>query len=129
MNLSLFEDNLDRYGGDLATWPRDVRRAAADFVGESVEARASLQAMAEVERFLIASRPTGTAADRFAETASRQMQARPVPRTAHRAAWAAAAMVMLVLGLFVGDIRPTSDDSVDVLMATSLEPMGVIDVD
>ena len=38
-------------------------------------------------------------------------------------------MVMLVLGLFVGDIRPTSEDSVDMLVATSLDPMGVTDVD
>ena len=129
MNMSLFEDTLDRYGGDLATWPRDVRASAADFLAGSGEAQAALRTMGEVERFLVASRARADGPDRLAETASRRSQVRPAPRNAHRAAWAAAAMVVLVLGLFVGDIRPISDDGVDVLMATSLDPMGVTDVD
>ena len=129
MNVSIFEDNLDRYGGDFASWPLDLRDAAADFARGSIEAAAALRATTEVERFLASSRPSTSGPDRLAETASRYIQARPAPRNAQRAAWAAAAMVMLVLGLFVGDIRPTSDDGVDVLMATSFEPMGATDVD
>ena len=85
MNLSIFEDNLDRYGGDFASWPLDLRDAAADFARGSTEAAAALRTMAEVERFLTSSRPSASGPDRLAETASRQ-PSRPVPRRGMRSA-------------------------------------------
>lgn len=133
-DLQLFEDNLDRWGGDLARWPLDARRDAATLLAGSALARALHAAMLEVERVLappLANEDAGFTD--FAAVATRRPQekARRVSPTVRRAGWGAAAAAALVLGMVVGDSNLGGhDDSPDQVLASALGPsVGSVDVD
>ncbi len=131
MNLSTFEDHLDRHGSDLARWPADSRAEAAALLDTTPRARTLLHAMQDVDAYLRVKRPPSTeAAGHIAATAMRQRQALPHHRLSRNAAWSAAAGVALFLGCCLGGIAPQQhDDTPDVVLATSLDASGATDVD
>ena len=106
MELSTFLDHLDGHGGDVAAWPNDTRIGAEALMVHSSPARAALVATLEVERLLRegAARDgaPGLAADVLAARAMRRPQDHAASRSARpatRAMVAAAAMVVLCLGV------------------------------
>ena len=129
MMMETFEALLDRHGGETANWPAADRDAALVLLTDDAEAQRALRAMRDAEAILFSTRAAAPTVDRLAEIASRQRQARHVPPAARRVGWAAAAMVVLALGVAVGDLRPTHDDGTDTYLAASLDSVGATDVE
>lgn len=131
MDVAGFEDHLDRYGADLNAWPAVTRAEAAVLLEASPQARAAFLSMSEVERFLRVRPPLATSGiDAMAAKAMTQRQLVPPRRGAARAGWAAAAAVVLSLGVFVGDVSPPDhDESPDRVMAAAFDTTGSVDVD
>ena len=132
MELSTFEDLLDLHGGDLARWPSDARVAANALLAGSAEARALRDGMAEVEAVLRRSSTPVAAGglDAIAARATRHRQETPVRRSALRASWAAAATIVLLVGLWIGAYAPVEHDaSPDRVMASALGAGGAADVE
>ena len=131
MELSTFEDLLDLHGGDLARWPEPERAAAAALLDISPEAHALHAGMAEIEAVL--RRPAasgGPGADLVAARAMRHRQETPARRLALRAGWAAAAAIVLLVGIAIGDRgNATRDVSPDRVLAVALDSGGPTDVD
>lgn len=130
-NLVLFENGLDRWGGDLAGWPDEARRDAVALLAVSAPARELHESMLEVERALALPLTGDTGFDRFTAVATRQPQeqrARPMLR---RAGWGAAIAAALVLGILIGDTNiGAHDDTPDQVLASALGPStGTLDVD
>ncbi len=131
MNLISFEDHLDRYGGDLARWPAEIRAAAVVFLEATPEARGMLRAMEDVEAVLRAKLTPLFAVDRIAAIATRETQLSSRRWLTRKAAgWSAAAVFALFLGCMLGGIVPQQhDESPEVVVAASLDASGAIDVD
>ena len=131
MELSTFEDMLDLHGGDVARWPSADRAAATAFLAVSSDARGLRDAMAEVEAVLRSPpTPSSGALDRLAAHAMRHRQETPARRLALRAGWAAAAAIVLFVGLAVGAWAPLEHDvSPDGVVASALGTGGAADVE
>lgn len=132
-DLQTFEDDMDRWGGDLVRWPRDARRDAEALLAGSAPARALQAAMIEVERALALPPGDDAGFTDFAAIATRRPQER-LRRTssmARHAGWGAAIAAALVLGIVVGDVNLGGhDDSPDQVLASALGPsVGTLDVD
>lgn len=130
IDLHAFEDNLDRWGGDLARWPAAARRDAETALAGSVPARALHAATLEMERALDLPSFEPGFTD-FAAVAMRRPQERRTPPVLRRAGWGAAVAAALVLGIMAGDITPGGfDESPDQVLASALGPSaGAVDVD
>lgn len=127
-DLRDFLDSLDLYGGRLEAWPDDLRRTAQELLAVSQEARAHLAAMRRAELALVATRGVGSiACDALVAGAMRHHQERVQPVLRRRLPWAAAAVVALVAGVYVGQIPKANDNPTDVVMA-ALDPSGGHDV-
>ena len=83
--------------------------------------------MSEIETLLREARPRPS--DRVAARAMDHRQVRRVPSAVRRAGWAAAAMIALLLGLFVGGAGPDREDGPDHVMTAAFDSAGAIDVD
>lgn len=113
MNLSQFEDNLDRFGADMSAWPAALRAPAADLAATDPAARAALRTMQEIEAVFAVPPPAAaetSPASALAARAMRHRQIQPVRPAIRRAAWASAAAAALVLGVFIGDLAPRQRD-------------------
>ena len=131
MNLSAFEDHLDRRGSNLARWPAEIRTGAMALLETSPRARAMLRAMEDVEALLQVRRaPSVEGVEMIAAVAMRHRQVVPQRRLSRGAAWSAAAGIALFLGCLLGGIAPQQhDDTPEVTLAASLDATGAIDVD
>lgn len=129
MDLPDFEDGLDRFGADLATWPAALRSPASALIESSAAARATQADLREIEDLLRRDRPTSLDTGVVASRAMRHRQDRPVRRAVRRTGWAAAAVIALILGLFVGGIGPDREDAPDHAITTAFEQLAPIDVD
>ena len=132
MELSTFEDLLDRFGGDLAAWPAPERDAAMALLAVSSAASAQRDAMLDVELVLRQSgvRVAPGAADKIAARAMRHRQETPARRLALRAGWAAAAAIVLTVGIAIGDHGgATRDVSPDRVLSVALDSGGTADVE
>ena len=132
MELSTFEDLLDLHGGDLARWPFAERAAAATLLSTSPDARALHARMAEIEAVL--RRPAAPdapgAIDGLAARAMRHRQETPARRLALRASWAAAAAIVLLVGITIGDyLGAAYDVAPDRVVAVALDATGTSDVE
>ncbi len=131
MDLTVFEDRLDLYGADLARWPDADQVRVAALVAASVDAREILAAMAEIEAVLrdrLSHEPG--AAGVMAARAMRHRQETPTRRLARRAGLAAAAAIVLMLGISIGDIAFAEHaDDPDRVMAVAFDTGGAADVD
>ena len=136
MDLATFLQCLDSLGGDLDTWPADLRARAEVFIAGSEPAKAAVLAMGDVERWLraSASRVDARAAgvDALAALAMRRPQDRPARRMARpaaRVAFAAAAVIVLCLGLTLGWGSGQQEDGPDRVLAIALDTSGAVDAD
>ena len=132
MDLAAFEDLLDRYGGDLESWPSVHSKAATAFLATSSSAGRALDAMRMAEQVLRSTREVGAGGrvDAVAAASMRHRQQGASRRLALRAGLGAAAAALLVLGVSVGSVAASQhDDSPERLMAVSLDPPGSTDVD
>jgi hypothetical protein len=80
MDVSEFEDLIDRLGEDLTPWPEDRRLAAEALLADSSEARA-LHEEAKALRAALAAQPVRAPAglaDRIVAAAASQKKAEPV---------------------------------------------------
>ena len=132
MELSTFEDLLDRHGGDLAAWPARERDAATALLAISPAAQAQRDTMLDVERVLrraaVVAAPGAT--DQIAARAMRHRQETPARRLALRTGWAVAAAIVLVVGIAIGDYGgATRDISPDHVLAVALDSGGTTDVE
>jgi hypothetical protein len=127
-DLDEFLGALDRLGGVLDTWPPQVRAQAESALADSAEARTHLAAMQRAEAVLAATRRAADPApDDMAGRAIRSAQARPQQIVKQRLSWAAAGMLALVAGLYVGSIPRNMDNPSDVVTA-ALDPAESHDV-
>ena len=132
MDLTTFEDHLDRFGGTFGAWPEAVRDEAAALLASSTAARRVHDAMLAVEQALTTSRAAGISSrcDAMAAVAMRHRQSRPPRRLASKAGWAAAAAAILVLGLAIGTVAPRfHEDSPERVMAAALDMGAAGDAD
>lgn len=131
MNLSAFENHLDRHGSDLVRWPSDMRAGAAALLETTPRARALLRAMEDVEALLRVRRaPSPEGVEMIAAMATRHRQLVPHRRLSRGAGWSAAAGIALFLGGILGGAAPQQhEDNPEVVLAASLDATGAIDVD
>jgi hypothetical protein len=116
-NLKEFLEDLDLYGGDLATWPAAKKVDADKVLQKSAQARAELAAMRQAEAVLSATRVTHIVnGQSIAACAMRARQERPVTVAIRRTSWLVAGSAALVLGIVAG-ILPFSERPSDVLGA------------
>ena len=109
MDLTAFEDGLDRYGGDLLRWPAELRAGAEAVLRIDAAARAELAALEAAESGLRAARrphERSPAIARLAAAASRGRQTGPGTRVARRTAVAATMAAALAVGVVLGGLLP-----------------------
>ena len=133
MDLTAFEDYLDRWGGDMTAWPSETRVKAAALLERSDTARAALKVMTDLESILGSSvlLPSVDAGS-IAAVAMRHRQERPISRwmlQTRRAGLATAAAVVLFLGIFLGQTTPSGEDGPDRVLAIAFDSTGASDVD
>ena len=145
MDLAAFIHCLDSRGGDLDTWPADVRARAEVLMADSAmpgsAARAALRATRDVERWLRASAPRvdprAPGVEALAAAAMRRHQDRStwrhhpwrMARPAARATFAAAAVIVLCLGMTLGWGSGQQEDGPDRVVAMALDTSGAVDAD
>jgi hypothetical protein len=133
MDLTAFEEYLDRWGGDLNAWPLETKVDAVAFLESSGAARAALKVMTEIESVLRATIVVPSVdAGAMAATAMRHHQHRPISRwmlQTRRAGLATAAAIVLFLGLFLGQTTPSGEDGPDRVLAIAFDSTGAADVD
>ena len=131
MDPSTFEDHLDRYGGDLASWPAPLRGEAAALLETCPRARAAFAALGHAEAFLrVRTMPDPGVIETTAARAAMGRQAAPARRFAVGAGWAAAAVVLLGLGISLGDMpAPEHDDSPARIISAALDTPVSADVE
>ena len=135
MDIAGFEDNLDRYGGDLERWPTRERTAADELLAVSSAAQALLAEMRVVEVALVRAssmQPDKGDIDRLVARASAGHQETRARRMVLRAGVGTAAAAALALGILVGGLWPapaTHDMSPDRVLAAALDTGGAGDVD
>ena len=131
MDLAIFTDHLDRYGGEFAFWPSSTRADAEAFADRSAPARAALAATRELETFFRAGLPADIdRGDRIATNASRHRQVAPTRRFVARTGWGIAAAMTLFLGYALGGMATVQhEESPDRVMASALDMTSAIDVD
>ena len=113
MNITDFESGLDRYGGDLAHWPADLRVEAEALVAGNRAAADLARVARRLDRALAgAVAPLGLDASfvggiiASVQKGTPRAEVRPTPRLV---AWAGAAMVaFLVTGYAIGLALPVT---------------------
>ena len=129
MNMTAFEDLLDRFGADPARWPPEQRSDATALLAGSANAREQHAAMASVEAVLGRTSAAAPPAD-FAAVAMHRPQARRVSPLMRNTRWGAAVAAALVLGILVGTTGfDTGEISPDQVVASALDAHGSADVD
>jgi hypothetical protein len=101
--LTMFLDALDLYGGTIESWPPPLQAQARELLSRSSSARASLDAMLQVEGYLDRTRLLSSpAAGAIVAAAMQKRQDRPRPAATRWVPWTAAGALALAAGVFVG---------------------------
>jgi hypothetical protein len=99
--LPMFLDALDLYGGTIESWPPSLQAQARELLSRSSSARESLDAMLQVELYLVRTRPLSSPATNVIVAAAMQKrQGRPA--ATRWVPWTAAGALALAAGVLVG---------------------------
>ena len=108
--LDEFLDAVNRLGGDIATWPSDLRAPAEVLLSTSAEARRHLLAMQCAETLLAETRVAALAnSNVIAQRAIQHRQDRGARPAVRNLSVGTAAALVFVLGIYVGGVTAAAD--------------------